>query len=228
MKKSETILLLNKINVGYNGSLILTDFSLELYESDILLIIGPNGVGKSTLLKSIFGYVPIKSGDIFFNNFRINKLTPDQRAKLGISILFQDKKIFSQMTVEENLLVSFIKNGYSIEDRIENVYAEFPILFLRKNSPASQLSDGEQQQLAWGRILMQEPKLVLLDEPSSGLSNNKLLLISRQIHKISSSGISFIIVEHHTEGLIDIATHILNLENKEFLSIKNTPVWEYK
>lgn len=213
INKSETILQLNNISTGYNGNLILKGFSLEVHKSEILLITGTNGSGKSTLLKLIMGFLPVKSGHIFYNNQVINTLSPDKRVKLGISYLFQDKRIFSNLTVEQNLQVANINNGLPIIDRFEKVYDIFPVLFNKRSIIAGQLSGGEQQQLALGRIFMQQPKLILFDEPSAGLTISRLVNTFNEINNFSTEGITCILVEHRLDEATNIANRILNLNN---------------
>ena len=220
INQSETILHLNKVSTGYNGNLILNEFSLEVHRSEILLITGTNGSGKSTFFKLIMGFLPVKSGNIYYNNRIINSLTPDKRVKLGISYLFQDKRIFSNMTVEDNLRVAIINNGNLVKNKFENIYNLFPVLFNKRNIIAGQLSGGEQQQLALARVFIQEPRLILLDEPSAGLTIGRLINTFNEINNFSTGGITCILVEHRINEAINIANRILNLNDGKVGYIK--------
>jgi len=167
------ILSVNKLCSGYGSGLVVRDVSFEMREGEVIGFLGRNGVGKTTLIKTLLGLVKVKSGSITFEGKDITRLPPYQRAHIGIGYVPQGRGIFSKLTVQENLYVGELINRKERRNDkkfyIDLVYRYFPILKERRNQRAATLSGGEQQMLAIGRALVGGPKLLLVDEPSEGI-----------------------------------------------------------
>jgi len=166
------LLVTNKLNVYYGNIQALYNISLEIEKGEIVTLIGANGAGKTTFMRTVAGILKAKSGNIKFENNFIEKIEPHERFHMGISLVSQERDLFGGMTVEENLELGNMRiMGTNEGKRILNeIYNFFPILYERKKQKASSLSGGEQQMLAIGRALMSGPKFLLLDEPSTGLA----------------------------------------------------------
>jgi len=209
------MLQIKNLVAGYNGMEILhgVDFNLNLGE--IVAIIGPNGAGKSTLLKSIFNLCQIYSGEIFFKEKNITKLPTHTLIQEGISFVPQGKQIFPSLTVKENLeMGAFVmKDKELIKKNIDYVFKKFDFLKTHQNSYAMNLSGGQQQILAIARALIQDPELLLLDEPSLGLSPKAMKEVFDKIVEINKEGVSIIIVEQNAKQAIEIAHRTYILEN---------------
>jgi len=209
------MLQIKNLVAGYNGMEILhgVDFNLNLGE--IVAIIGPNGAGKSTLLKSIFNLCQIYSGKIFFKEKDITKLPTHTLIQEGISFVPQGKQIFPSLTVKENLeMGAFVmKNKELIKKNTDYVFKKFDFLKTHQNSYAMNLSGGQQQILAIARALIQDPELLLLDEPSLGLSPKAMKEVFDKIVEINKEGVSIIIVEQNAKQAIEIAHRTYILEN---------------
>jgi len=209
------MLTISNLKSGYNGMEILHGIDLEIKPKEIVALIGPNGAGKSTVLKSIFNLCEIYSGKIIFKNKNITKMPTYQLIYEGISYVPQGRQVFSSLTVKENLeMGAFIMGGRQlIERNIEDVFKKFPILKERKNELALNLSGGEQQMLAIGRALIQDPELLLLDEPSLGLAPKVMKEIFERIKEINKEGVSIIIVEQNAKKAVEIADKTYILED---------------
>ena len=209
------MLTISNLKSGYNGMEILHGIDLEVKPKEIVALIGPNGAGKSTVLKSIFNLCEIYSGKIIFKNKNITKMPTYQLIYEGISYVPQGRQVFSNLTVKENLeMGAFIMGGRQlIERNIEDVFKKFPILKERKNELALNLSGGEQQMLAIGRALIQDPELLLLDEPSLGLAPKVMKEIFEKIKEINKEGVSIIIVEQNAKKAVEIADKTYILED---------------
>jgi ABC-type branched-subunit amino acid transport system ATPase component len=209
------MLQIKNLVAGYNGMEILhgVDFNLNLGE--IVAIIGPNGAGKSTLLKSIFNLCQIYSGKIFFKEKDITKLPTHTLIQEGISFVPQGKQIFPSLTVKENLeMGAFVmKDKELIKKNTDYVFKKFDFLKTHQNSYAMNLSGGQQQILAIARALIQDPELLLLDEPSLGLSPKAMKEVFDKIVEINKEGVSIIIVEQNAKQAIEIAHRTYILEN---------------
>ena len=200
------MLKIDNIHSYYGESYIIQGVSIELNEGEILTILGRNGAGKSTILKSIVGLMPPKKGRIYFQGKDITNMKPYEIQRLGISLVPEERCIFSRLTVEENLIIGASNTSDSkIKKKIESVNKLFPILEERKDNRGHQLSGGEQQMLAIGRALMSEPKLLILDEPCEGLAPLVIKEIARNIKKISKRSITILLVEQNIEMTQKIA-----------------------
>ncbi|GAA4338662.1 urea ABC transporter ATP-binding subunit UrtE [Pigmentiphaga soli] len=193
------------INQYYGGSHILRDVSLTAPTGKLTVLLGRNGVGKSTLLKALMGTVPIKSGRIAWRGKAMEKLPPYERVARGFGYVPQGRDIFARLTVEENLLVGAAsrKAPKGVPDRI---YELFPVLRTMKHRRGGDLSGGQQQQLAIGRALMSEPQLLILDEPTEGIQPSVIKDIGRTLRRlVDETGMTVLLVEQYYEFAEELA-----------------------
>jgi len=209
------MLVIKNLRAGYGELEILRGINMQVKPAEIVAIIGPNGSGKSTLLKSIFNLCDVYSGKIFFKDKDITKLPTHELIYEGISYVPQGKQVFRNLTVRENLEMSvfIMEDDELLKRNLEDVFNKFPFLKGKQNHKASTLSGGQQQMLAIAMAMMQNPELLLLDEPSIGLSPKATKEIFKKIVEISKEGISIIIVEQNAKKAIEIADRIYVLEN---------------
>lgn len=190
------MLKIDNVNQHYGQSHILWGLSMEVREGTCGCLIGRNGVGKTTLLKCITGLLPITDGQILFNGKDISKLTPEARARTGIGYVPQGREIFPQLTVEENLKISLGARKDRISQVPDHIYELFPVLLEMRHRRGGDLSGGQQQQLAIGRALGLDPKLLILDEPTEGIQPNIVRDIGDVIRRLNSElGITVLLVE---------------------------------
>lgn len=195
------MLKISNLNAGYEDLQVLKDINLELLPGSISVLMGPNGAGKSTLLRAVFNLVSASSGKIFFDGTDITYLPVHEHLGRGIALVPQGRVNFGILTVRENLLI--INRDL---ERLAKVFAEFPILEEKQRQYAFSLSGGQQQLLAIARALMGEPKLLLLDEPSLGLSPKLVKEIFRKIGQIKADfHVTILIVEHNLKSVLGIA-----------------------
>ncbi len=199
----------NNLTVYYDGTVrALENVSFFVNRGEIVAMIGPNGAGKSTALKAVCGLVPIKQGSIKYQGSEIRGLSPNELVRKGLSLVPEGRRIFSTMTVQENLeMGAFIlsrekRSGF--QTRLEKVFHLFPILKERKKQKAGTLSSGEQQMLAIGRALMLKPKLLMLDEPSLGLSPNYVEAVFEKLVEINKDETSILLVEQNAFKALEI------------------------
>jgi len=209
----DTILKLEGLSSGYGGIDILKEVSFEVKESEIACIIGPNGAGKSTLIKTVYGLLKPSAGKISFRNEDITGLSPLHILRRGISYLPQGRAIFPLMTVQENLeMGAFTRRDANVKSDLAKIYEKFPILKERRSQLAGNLSGGEQQMLAIAMALLLSPKLMMLDEPSLGLSPQSMNLIFETIKTLNKEGITLLIVEQNAKKALQISDHAIVLE----------------
>jgi len=208
------LLSVKDIHVYYGLLEAVKGVSVGVTEKGIVALIGANGAGKSTILRAISGLNRPKSGEIWFQDRRIDKLSPQDIVKLGIGHVPEGKRLFGEMSVQDNLLMgAYLRRDWDeIRQTLEEVYAHFPILEERRKQSAATLSGGEQQMLAIGRALMSAPKLLLLDEPSMGLSPLMGQEIVDIISTLHESKIGIILVEQNAELALDISTRCYVIE----------------
>jgi branched-chain amino acid transport system ATP-binding protein len=208
------MLKVDDINVYYGNIQALKGVSLEINEGEIVTLIGANGAGKSTLLKAISGLLKPKQGDIVYLGQSIAGKAAQAIVKQGISHVPEGRRVFANMTVEENLeLGAFLRNDKDgIRQDFEKVYELFPRLLERRKQLAGTLSGGEQQMLAMGRALMARPKLLLLDEPSMGLAPLLVKTIFRIIEEINQAGTTILLVEQNANMALSIASRAYVIE----------------
>lgn len=209
------MLKIRGLNAGYDGFEVLHNLDFDAGDAEIVAIIGPNGAGKSTLLKSIFNLCEVNSGKINFGDRDITRLPTYDLIYEGISYVPQGRQVFSDLTVKENLEMGafIIKDKELIKRNLESVFDKFSFLRTKKDDYAFTLSGGQQQMLAIGRALMQSPKLLLLDEPSLGLSPKSMKEIFDKIKEINETGVTVIIVEQNAKQAVKIADKTYILES---------------
>jgi branched-chain amino acid transport system ATP-binding protein len=201
------------ISVFYGAIQALNDVSIEVKQGEIVAIIGSNGAGKSTLLRTISGLLRPRTGEIFFEDQPIHETPPHEIVKLGISHSPEGRRIFTNMSVMENLQLGAItRKDAGIADDLEAVMKRFPRLRERIKQNAGTMSGGEQQMLAIGRALMSRPRLLLLDEPSLGLAPNLVTEIFRIVTDINGDGTTVLIVEQNAHRALEIAHRAYVLE----------------
>ena len=199
------IIDIDHVVAGYvTGVNILNGCSLELFEGEIVGIIGPNGAGKSTLLKALFGLIPVREGSVTFNGDDITGLRAHSLVARGIGYVPQNQNVFGALTVEENLEMGVYLRPKKFNERFEVVSEMFPRLFERRSQRAGSLSGGERQMLAMSRALMMEPDVLLLDEPSAGLSPALQDDVFVNCRKINDAGVSIIMVEQNAQRCLQI------------------------
>jgi len=194
------MLEVNDINVKYGKSLVIQDVTLSIQQGEIVSILGPNGSGKTTLVRSIIGLTPIVSGEVKLFGERISQLKPHQIVAKGIVVVPEGRGIFPKMTVEENLKTGYIfleSEKEIMAERIQDAYKRFPILGQRRNQLAGTLSGGEQTMLAVSRAMMRKPKLLLMDEPSLGLSPKLVQQTFAIIQELHQAGTSILLIEQN-------------------------------
>ena len=202
------ILKADNITAGYTSEVnILSDVNLRLESGQIVTVIGPNGAGKSTLLKAIFGILKPSNGKISLKEEDITGLKPDKVAQKGISYVPQVDNIFPSLTIQENLEMGAFIRDDDYSPRLNEIYELFPILGERKKQKAGQLSGGQRQMVAMGRALMVDPQVLLLDEPSAGLSPKLVDMIFEKITDINKTGVAMIIVEQNAREALKMADH---------------------
>jgi branched-chain amino acid transport system ATP-binding protein len=218
------MLELKDINVNFGAVHALKGVSITINDGEIVTLIGANGAGKTTTLRTISGIVKPKSGSILFNGRNINRLLAKDIVALGISHVPEGRRIFSNMTVMENLeMGAYIRKDKSnIKDDFENVFEKFPRLCERKSQIAGTLSGGEQQMLAIGRALMSRPKMMLLDEPSMGLSPILVKEIFSIIEDINKNGTTVLLVEQNAKMALSIASRAYVIQNGR-IEIEGSP-----
>ncbi len=206
MTAPEPLLTADAVVAGYlPGIDILTGCSLELYPGEIVGVIGPNGAGKSTLLKAIFGIVDVRGGAIRLGAENITGLSPHELVARGIGFVPQTDNVFPRLSVRENLEMGVFQDPKRFAARFEVVAELFPLLAERSGQRADGLSGGERQMVAIGRALMMDPKVVLLDEPSAGLSPAYQDEVFEQITTITDHGVSLIMVEQNARRCLQIS-----------------------
>ncbi|WP_307192852.1 ABC transporter ATP-binding protein [Neobacillus niacini] len=208
------MLKVNEINVFYGNIHALKGVSLEINEGEIVTLIGANGAGKSTLLKTLSGLLKPKSGTIEYLGSSISGKAPQLIVKSGISHVPEGRRVFANMSVEENLeLGAYLrKDTKEIRKDIQNVYELFPRLEERRKQLSGTLSGGEQQMLAMGRAIMAKPKLLLLDEPSMGLAPLMVKTIFQIIEKINQDGTTILLVEQNANMALSVADRAYVIE----------------
>lgn len=211
---SKPLLEVKDIYTNYGSIQALKGISLEVYEGEIVTLIGSNGAGKSTTLGSVTGITPVASGQILFDGKDITHTKPSDITKLGIAVSPEGREVFGGLTVHENLRVGayIVKDKKQIETSYQEVYSLFPRLAERKKQLAKTMSGGEQQMLAIARAMMSRPKMILLDEPSMGLSPNLVDMIFELIVKINQRGTTVLLIEQNANMALSIANRGYVLE----------------
>ncbi|MBV1863356.1 MAG: ABC transporter ATP-binding protein [Rhodobacteraceae bacterium] len=200
-----TYLVAENMTGGYGGADILHDCTITAEQGEIAVIVGPNGAGKSTAMKAVFGMLNIHTGRVLLDGQDITKLSPQNRVALGMAFVPQNNNVFPSMTVEENLEMGAFLRRDDISETMEQVYDLFPILRDKRRQNAGELSGGQRQQVAVGRALMTQPKLLMLDEPTAGVSPIVMDELFDRIIEVARSGISILMVEQNARQALNIA-----------------------
>ena len=191
---------------GYGGAPILNGVDMAIEASDIGVIVGPNGAGKSTTLKAIFGLLRVTGGTIDFAGENIANSLPDKLVPKGLSFVPQEKNVFTSMSVEENLEMGAFTRTDDFRPTMDWVYSMFPVLAEKRRQPAGELSGGQRQMVAMGRALMSKPKLLMLDEPSAGLSPRYVIEIFETIVRVNKEGVGILMVEQNARQALAFAS----------------------
>lgn len=206
-----SLLEVNKINSYYGDSHILFDVSMRVEENEVVALLGRNGAGKSTTLKSLMGVVPPKSGVIRHNGVEVQRFMPFQLAKLGIQLVPEERRIFGQITVQENLQLAAMTAEKS--RTLDEIYEIFPRLAERKRNRGKQLSGGEQQMLAIARAMIRNAKIILLDEPFEGLAPLIVRDLIEVCRNLAESGHTVVIVEQNVRAALSLANRCYIINN---------------
>lgn len=197
---------LKDIVAGYGGAPILNGVNMAIDASDIGVIVGPNGAGKSTTLKAIFGLLTVTGGTVTFGGQDVTNFEADRLVPMGLSFVPQEHNVFTSMSVHENFEMGAFVRRDDISESLDMVYEMFPDLKAKRKQPAGELSGGQRQMVAMGRALMSRPKLLMLDEPSAGLSPRYMLEIFEQVVKINAAGVGILMVEQNARQALAFAT----------------------
>ena len=202
---------------GYGETTILNDCSISVQKGEIAVIVGPNGAGKSTAMKAIFGMLDLRAGNIIFDGKDISDLKPQERVRSGMGFVPQTHNVFTSMTVMENLEIGGFTNQENLSKNISEVFKLFPVLREKQKQLVGELSGGQRQQVAVGRALMTNPKLLMLDEPTAGVSPLVVKELFEKIISIAKTGIAILMVEQNARQALEIADNgfvLVQGENK--------------
>ena len=205
------------ITAGYGGVDIIKKVNLYVNEGEIVVIVGPNGAGKSTVMKSMLGMLNLSSGSVDFSGKIITDMLPQDRVSLGIAFVPQTQNVFTGMTVQENLEMGAFLRQDNITDTIDQIYELFPVLKEKRNQNVGELSGGQRQQVAFGRALMTMPKILMLDEPTAGVSPIVMDDLFSRIIEVGKTGVGILMVEQNAKHALGIASRgyvMVNGENR--------------
>ena len=206
-------MVVKELNQYYGGSHILRDVSFEVPAGRVTALLGRNGVGKSTLLKALMGLIPVRTGQIFFENRELTRAKPYQRARAGLGYVPQGREIFARLSVEENLQMA------AVDGIPERIFEMFPVLRQMLGRRGGDLSGGQQQQLAIGRALAMKPRLLILDEPTEGIQPSIIKEIERVIRALAATGeMAILLVEQYYDFARSLADQYLVMERGEIVA----------
>jgi len=209
---TQSILSIEKLSISIGGSRILREVSLDLSANHVFCLMGRNGVGKTTTLKSVIGLYKPSSGRVVFEGRDISRMPPEERARAGIGYVPQGRGIFPHLTVAENLLIGAVAKGKKAKEALDRVYSLFPIIKDFLSRKGGMLSGGQQQQLAIGRALLTEPKLLILDEPTEGIQPNIIDQIGDAIKLLRKESMTILLVEQYLEFCKELADNFAILD----------------
>ena len=195
----------NNLTAGYGGVDIIKNITLEVKQGEIAVIVGPNGAGKSTAMKALLGMLKLTDGSVSFAEDDISNMLPQDRVNLGIAFVPQTNNVFTGMTVEENLEMGGFIRTDDIHHTIEDIYNLFPVLKEKRNQNSGELSGGQRQQVAFGRALMTKPKILMLDEPTAGVSPIVMDELFSRIIEVGKTGVGILMVEQNAKQALSIA-----------------------
>ena len=193
------------LTAGYGVVDIIKDINLEVNEGEIVVIVGPNGAGKSTAMKALLGMLSLTSGSVQYSNEEISSMLPQNRINLGLAFVPQTNNVFTGMTVEENLEMGAFLRTDNIQHTIDQIYELFPVLKEKRNQNTGELSGGQRQQVAFGRALMTLPKILMLDEPTAGVSPIVMDELFSRIIEVGKTGVGILMVEQNAKQALGIA-----------------------
>lgn len=204
---ADAVLDMRDVSSGYDGLGVLHNLTLQVRTGEIVVLLGANGAGKTTTLKTIGGFLPLQSGKISIEGKSLGKLRPDRRAKLGLGLVPEGRRVFGAMSVRDNLIVGAYlrRDTKAIAHDLDRVYTLFPALAEKRGVEAGALSGGQQQMVAIGRAMMSAPRILLLDEPSLGLAPILVGAIFEAIATLRDEGCSIFLVEQNAAAAMDIA-----------------------
>ena len=193
------------LTAGYGGVDIIKNINLQVKQGEIAVIVGPNGAGKSTAMKALLGMLKLSKGSVKFAQDDITSMLPQDRVNLGIAFVPQTQNVFTGMSVEENLEMGGFIRDDNISLTMEDIYNLFPILKEKRNQNAGELSGGQRQQVAFGRALMTKPKILMLDEPTAGVSPIVMDELFSRIIEVGKTGVGILMVEQNAKQALNIA-----------------------
>lgn len=212
----DSVLSLNDVTVAYHGDItILNKVNVKARKGQVTGIIGPNGAGKSTVLKTMFGFLPLRTGNISLNGQDISRQHANTRAKAGVAFVPQNRSLFGELSVEDNLMLGcwpFRKNKALVKERIESVYQRFPILADKRKDPVSSMSGGQQRFVEFGRALLIKPSVILLDEPTAMLAPKISKEIYGLIREFADDGMTVVLVDQNVRRCAEISDYLYILE----------------
>ncbi len=200
-----TVLIGENMFGGYGGADILNGCTVDVKQGEIAVIVGPNGAGKSTAMKALLGMLNVREGNVMYQGKDISTLTPQARIAMGIAFVPQTQNVFTSMTVFENLEMGAFLRDDDIDETVEQIYELFPILAEKKDQLAGELSGGQRQQVAVGRALMSKPSVLMLDEPTAGVSPIVMDELFDRILEVRKTGVAIMMVEQNARQALDIA-----------------------
>ncbi|MHB1909313.1 MAG: ABC transporter ATP-binding protein [Nitrososphaerales archaeon] len=213
---ADSFLECKNVVAGYLDAPIIKGVSIEVKQGELVAILGPNGSGKSTLLKSIIGLVKLFSGEIYFDGKRIDGLDTSALVERGIATCLQGKRVFPRLTVEENLWMgAYTIDKEKYRTKLAEVRSMFPFLEEKRKLFAGNLSGGEQEILTFARAMLTNPKIILVDEPSIGLSPKFVLSIYEKLQKVNDLGIAILLVEQNVRKALEVADRVYVLDTGE-------------
>ena len=193
------------LTAGYGGVDIIKNINLQVKQGEIAVIVGPNGAGKSTAMKALLGMLKLSDGSVKFAQDDITSMLPQDRVNLGIAFVPQTQNVFTGMSVEENLEMGGFIRDDDISLTMEDIYNLFPILKEKRNQNTGELSGGQRQQVAFGRALMTKPKILMLDEPTAGVSPIVMDELFSRIIEVGKTGVGILMVEQNAKQALNIA-----------------------